>query len=1116
MDGSEARRASAMQTPLRGLGAATPVKTPLRTPLRPQMEQTSSTPITPFEAIEKQKENVQPRARGRSAHALSTAFSMHHKERQELLQQQRQEHERAVTSVDNPESDDPLEAWCAYVKWCVDNYPSGKSAESGIVPLLERATRTFKDSEQYRNDSRYLRLWILYAQHTDVPRDVFQFLLANEIGTRLAALYEELAVVLEAHGVYAAADATYTMGIARRAAPLDRLKRRYGEYQARILALPESSSDETPTYSKALATAMARVGRSVLGTKTAHGESKPTNVLGGHQPLSRATRPNARTMNVYRDENGDEAPAPRAASKWDELASEPQRRKENASAPRTLQPMHTLTPRTQARALEVFCDSDEDHASPERPTPRKGISQRTADTETDRLRKSPFLYYDQQDMQRAPPAEAPKAEALPAEAPKAEARRAEAPAPSKARVRSKAKAAHAAPRERHVAPLAAMYPGADVAACVADKHRPIRATHELCYDELRALRRDRHALDRIDPWISLDASHGRWLPERRRAASPTLVTKAAILEVDHMFNGESDDEESESESEASSASEGAPPVLVRRTYDENEQAPRAAATPQRGPRTPFGGAPRTPFGGGARTPLAARVPAASAWDDAAGADEADDGAEARDPNAPFVSTREPFQPLTPITERTEVSRWTSVTSADDSVADDRSHADAAPAARATPLGGLRADPATLALANPCSPADPDVVRALLANLATPVSSLVGFVDARASSSTFLADLDRRVKAHARRSVSGLHAASAVCEIEVADMVLAIHQKIGQGGYGAVFLAQDANGSVPLPGEEAPCYDELGEDDVEELERRKLLALKIERPANWWEFYVLHELHGRLPPALRASVVGARRFVAFADESMLLLTYGAQGTLLELVNHARSAGVGAVPSTAGGTTGGVEEVLAMFFMIDLLQLVEAMHRADVLHGDLKIDNCLVRAQPVPEGTAWPSAYDPTNAAWRSRGVMLIDFGRAIDLRCFPEGQTFLADWTPGTQDCVEMHEMRPWTYQADYYGLASIAYCLLFGKYIETTSFVDERGRKTYKIQQPLRRYWHTALWTRFFHVLLNPRHEGAWPIHDTLASLREEMQTWLAANSFRAGKNLKGLLKKMDIWALQT
>ena len=1110
MDGSEARRASAMQTPLRGAGTPTPLKTPLRTPLRTPMEQTSSTPITPFETIEKQKENVQPRARGRSAHALSTTFSMHHKERQEMLQQQRQEHEQSVTSIDNAESDDPLEAWCAYVKWCIDNYPSGKSAESGIVPLLERATRTFKGAEQYRNDSRYLRLWILYAQHTDVPRDVFQFLLANEIGTRLAALYEELATVLEAHGVYDEADAMYKLGIARRATPLDRLKRRYNEYQERILALPESSSEGTPTYAKALSVAMARAGRSVLGTKTASGESKPTNVLGSHQPISSAARPNARTMNVYRDENGDETPAPRGGA-WDQLESAGERRKENVEARRSLKPMHAMTPRTQARALEVFCDSDEDH-SPERRTPRQDIFRRTGASETDRLRKSPFLYYDQQELE-APRADDGAHAKTRAEPPAAPPSTDPAKSESKSRARTKTKPSKAAPRERHIAPLAAMYPGADIAACLAEKHRPIHATHEQCYEELQALRRDPRALDRADPYAALDREHGRWLPERNRVPSPTLVTKAAILEVDNMFNGESDED---SESESSSESDSEPEVVIRRAHDENENVPRSAVTPQRA--TP-GRAPRTPFGEAqARTPLAARAaPAPPAWTPEAEveAESEPEGEPAPYDPPPFVGAREPFQPLTPITERTEVSRWTSAPSAEDSSVSVPRTSDANEE-RHEPCSGLRADPAALGLPNPCSPADPDVVHALLANLATPVSSLVGYVGMDDEPSTHLADLSRRVKAHARRSVSGVHASSAVCELSVADMVLAIHQKIGEGGYGAVFLAQDANERVPLPGEEAPRYSELGDDDIEELERRQLVALKVERPGNPWEFYVLDQLRQRLPASLRASVVGARRFVSYADESMLLLTYGAQGTLLELVNHARSAGVAAVPSTAGGNVGGLEEVLAMFFVIDLLRLVEGMHRADVLHGDLKIDNCMVRAQPAPDGSAWPSAYDPANAAWRSRGVMLIDFGRAIDLRCYPAEQAFIADWTPGAQDCVEMHEMRPWTYQADYYGLASIAYCLLFGKYMEVTSYVAEDGRKTYKIQQPLRRYWQTALWTRFFHVLLNPRHVGAWPIHDELAALRGEMEAWLAANSFRAGKNLKGLLKKMDIWALQT
>ena len=157
---------------------------------------------------------------------------------------------------------------------------------------------------------------------------------------------------------------------------------------------------------------------------------------------------------------------------------------------------------------------------------------------------------------------------------------------------------------------------------------------------------------------------------------------------------------------------------------------------------------------------------------------------------------------------------------------------------------------------------------------------------------------------------------------------------------------------------------------------------------------------------------------------------------------------------------------------------------------------------------------SSGGWAAKGVMLIDFGRAIDLWCFPAEQRFLSDWTPGAQDCAEMHECRPWTYQADYFGLASIAYCLLFGRYIETTSSVVD-GVKTYRIQQPLRRYWQTELWKRCFHLLLNPAQHGTLPVTPALAELRHDMEAWLAAHSFHAGKNLRGLLKKVEAWALR-
>ncbi|WFD27543.1 non-specific serine/threonine protein kinase [Malassezia nana] len=1003
MDRPDALPVRPAATPMRG--AATPLKTPLRTPLC-TIDQTSTTPITPFEKIEAQKENVQPRARGRSAHALSTALCMTPKERHDTLAAQRREHEANVHSTANAEADDPLEAWCAYVKWCIDNYPDGKSAESGIVPLLERATRTFRDSEQYRHDSRYLRLWILYAQHTDVPRDIFHFLLANEIGTNLASLYEELSNVLESQGAYDEADDTYRLGIARRARPLDRLKRRYNEYQQRILSLPELADEPRTSYAHALSRAMAKAGRSVLGTKTGRTESQPTNVLGSHQSLSSAPRPNARTMHVYCDEN-DDAPAGTHAA-WTDVAS--MRRKENQTGARTLQPLpqsSAMTPRTQARALEVFCDSDED-ASPRR-TPRAAVLTNSTPSEADQLRRQPFLHY--------PPAALAQASRAPA---------------TNQRASSSHKRGTKPTSERHAAPLARLYPDVDIFTYVRDKARPIPRTTERCWEELYA---ERHAPSSsgADPWAYLDAQVGEWWPrqEVRRPPSPTVVTKAAILEVDNMFNGDSESDSDDSEDSASDES-------VRYAVvpsEENACAPEEAL--RSGP------------------------------------------------------SRRPFQPLTPITERTESSRVDGVATP--------------PPAMPVPYGGLRAPPSTLHLPNPCSPADPDVVAALLSNLAVPLSALPGYVDGGDTLKEILPQLQARlgkVGASRRASVGAFH------ECCVADMQLSVCARLGEGGYGTVFLAQDLNGSVPLAGEAVPSYDDVDADDVDELERRQMLALKMESPPSGWEYYILTQLRHRLPTPLQRSVVGARRFVWGADASLLLLEYASKGTLLELVNQASAAGV-----SSALTGSGVEEVLAMFFVVELCRVVEGLHTAGILHGDLKIDNCMIRADDTDE---WSATYAPDGSGgWAAKGVTLIDFGRAIDLWCYEPGQRFLADWAPGAQDCVEMREMRPWTYQADYYGLASIAYCLLFGRYMDTTSYVGEDGRPRYRLQQPLRRYWQTDLWTRFFDLTLNPTQAGPLPITELLAALRSDMEAWLTAHSFHAGKNLKGLLKKVEIWALR-
>jgi checkpoint serine/threonine-protein kinase len=54
----------------------------------------------------------------------------------------------------------------------------------------------------------------------------------------------------------------------------------------------------------------------------------------------------------------------------------------------------------------------------------------------------------------------------------------------------------------------------------------------------------------------------------------------------------------------------------------------------------------------------------------------------------------------------------------------------------------------------------------------------------------------------------------------------------------------------------------------------------------------------------------------------------------------------------------------------------------------------------------------------------------------------------------MRDGRPWSYEADYYGLASICYCMLFGKYISTElapAEPNDGDKKRYKINGSFKR-----------------------------------------------------------------
>ena len=282
---------------------------------------------------------------------------------------------------------------------------------------------------------------------------------------------------------------------------------------------------------------------------------------------------------------------------------------------------------------------------------------------------------------------------------------------------------------------------------------------------------------------------------------------------------------------------------------------------------------------------------------------------------------------------------------------------------------------------------------------------------------------------------------------------------------------------------------------------------MEDPPTPWEFYIMRQAKHRLASSRAASsIIDACEMHVFQDECYLIEEFRDQGTLLDLVNIARA------------DNGVMDEQLAMFFTVELLRTVEALHARGIIHGDLKADNILVRFDALQKGE-WDSVYQRDGSdGWAAKGIALIDFGRGIDMQAFRTDVQFIADWETTEADCAEIREARPWTYQIDYHGIAGIVHNLLFGKYMSTIAEKDADrvgAGKVYRIRESFKRYWQTEIWNEAFDFLLNPltklgEEEGKrLPALGAMSRVRERMERHLEG-SCEKGVGLKGLVRKME------
>ncbi len=97
-----------------------------------------------------------------------------------------------------------------YIAWIRQSFPSDTAK---CLLILERCTAAFKANEQYKNDVRYVKIWIEYADSVATPGEVFAFMQSNKIGEKVALFWVAWAFVAEKHENYTLTDKIFQKGI---------------------------------------------------------------------------------------------------------------------------------------------------------------------------------------------------------------------------------------------------------------------------------------------------------------------------------------------------------------------------------------------------------------------------------------------------------------------------------------------------------------------------------------------------------------------------------------------------------------------------------------------------------------------------------------------------------------------------------------------------------------------------------------------------------------------------------------------------------------------------------------------------------------------------------------
>ncbi|EMP36563.1 Mitotic checkpoint serine/threonine-protein kinase BUB1, partial [Chelonia mydas] len=231
-------------------------------------------------------------------------------------------------------------------------------------------------------------------------------------------------------------------------------------------------------------------------------------------------------------------------------------------------------------------------------------------------------------------------------------------------------------------------------------------------------------------------------------------------------------------------------------------------------------------------------------------------------------------------------------------------------------------------------------------------------------------------------------------------------------------------------------------DTNNPKNNQKVILKVQKPANPWEFYIACQLMERLKPSVRHLYIQFYSAHFFQNGSILVGELYNYGTLLNTINIYKKLPEKVMP-----------QALVIYFAVKILYMVEELHNCGIIHGDIKPDNFILGERQLLDN-------DTCDIDSLSHGLTVIDLGQTLTL--FPEGTAFTGKCETSGFQCIEMLTQKPWNYQTDYFGIAGTIYCMLFGTYMRVR---NEEG--IWKTEGVFRRIPNAELWNELFCSLLN-------------------------------------------------